>query len=161
MLQSGHFLWGGNSRFLPIQGKKMFLFWNSALIVKSPIFSRIQLLKWKPSRFPCKITLAWEKKEVITTPGWFLSSWICSGIRRHCVGGKCFCSFSWERLCVQTLRSSLIFRLPNHCKSCLYWIWGVFSQKPAGAEWKLPGLVVWECCLSWVHVGSDFRDRLL
>lgn len=55
----------------------MFLFWNSGLIVKSPIFSRIQLLKWKPSRFSCKITQAWKKQGhllVLTTTSWASST---------------------------------------------------------------------------------------
>lgn len=75
--------------------------------------------------------------------------------------GKVLLQLFLGRLYVQALRSSLVFSLPNQCKSCLYWIWGIFSQKEVGAEWNLPGLVVWECCLSWAHVVSDCRDRLL
>lgn len=64
------------------------------------------------------------------------------------------------RLCVQPLQSALVFELPNHCKSCLYWIWRVVSQKQAGTGWRPPGVVVQECCLAWAYMVSDFYGQV-
>lgn len=54
------------------------------------------------------------------------------GLTGQCVGGKCFHSFPW---CVQTLRATLVFRLPNRCS---IWQWfiesGVFFLRSKGSR---------------------------
>lgn len=91
-----------------------------------------------PMEFPEQLSLLWQ-----------------------CVGGKCFCSFSWEG-CVFRLSDPPWFSDSQTLTGVVFIESGVFfSQKQVGAEWKLPGLVVWECCLSWAPVVSDFKDRLL